>query len=244
MNFSAAQYEAVMQKIDAGMRDLPKKQQSFASKVDELLDSWWVTEEVGRAIKLAAEKILNGITWIADKVWEILRGAAAPLTMFYYANDWQGKIRARATSVAGETDPKGLKAPLEWEGKAADRYRQSTWRQSGAASQLGKVADTVGQALTYSAVAGLAFYVSIGAIIGKTIAVLAAASAATATGVGAPVGLLAALTDVLSDATYLVAAISALAALLGTQAQQLNNLKGEVRDGAAFKGGHWPKGTA
>jgi hypothetical protein len=244
MTFSPAQHEAVINKINSGMRDIPDRQKSFADKVNELLDSWWVTEAVGRAIKMTAEKILNTVTWIAEKVWEVIQGAAAPATMFFYANDWQDKIRSRATSVAGETNPKALKAPLEWEGRAADRYASATWRQSGAASQIGKVADTVGQALTYSSVAGLAFYVSIGAIVVKTAAVVTAASAATATGVGAPVGLLAALGSVLSDATYLVAAISALAALLGTQAQQLNNVKGEVRDGTAFEGGHWPKGTA
>lgn len=244
MTFSTAQYEAVMEKIENGLHDIPGKQQSFASKVNELLDGWWITEPVARAIKSTVDEIVHGVTWIVDKAWEVIQGAAAPIAMFLYATDWQGKVRSKASTVAGETDPKGLKAPLEWEGRAADRYTKATWRQSGAASQVAKVADTVGQALNYSAVAGLAFYVSVGAIVGKTIVVLSAASAAAASGVGAPVGLLGALGTVLSDATYLVAAITALAALLGTQAQQLANVQGEARDGAAFQGRHWPKGTA
>ncbi|MFC7308997.1 hypothetical protein ACFQVC_32930 [Streptomyces monticola] len=233
------------EKINTGLdKELPSLQQRLIQEVGELLDSWWVTDTIARVVDVAVRKILESLRATANRIRELMEGVLAPFLLYDRALEWQGGVRSAMGTVASATHFRELKAPDEWEGRAAERYKNSTARQSGAAEQVGVIADTVGQALTVSAAAGGAFYLALAAIVAKFISLLVAASAATATGVGAPVGIGAAAATALTTSAYVGAAVAALVTLLTAQAQTFTDVQAEARDPKAFgEDGRWPKGT-
>ncbi|MET8677221.1 hypothetical protein ABZW18_06445 [Streptomyces sp. NPDC004647] len=244
MAFSQTQFDTVVEEIQKGLHDMPGRIEKFIADVNSLLGAWWMTDPVAKAIRWAAEKLRELITKTVDKIGEACVGIAAPVHLFVKALDWQADIRAKATTVAGQTDSKALRAPLEWTGEAADRYKTATWRQTGAAARVGTIADSVGSSLTMSAGAGLAFYLAIAAIVVELGIVISAASAATATGVGAPIGIGAGIADTLKQLALIVTAIAGITTFVASQATELVSLTGEARDGKDFDGGKWPSGTA
>jgi uncharacterized protein YukE len=243
-DFSTAQFESVIDKINKGMAKVPQKLDKIIDKANDLLNNWLIPDPVKKAVKWAVEKLQSATKAVIDKIVEILKGVAAPVMMFGIASDWQHSIRAKATEVAGAVDVKALRAPLEWEGDGAERYKTAVGKQSSAAGQIGKIADSTATALTVSAGAGLLFYVAIGVIITKLLIILGGALIAVCTGAGAPAGLGAAITEVLTDATLITAAVTALVTALGLQAERMVTVRGEAQDATAFTGGHWPAGTA
>jgi len=94
--------------------------------------------------------------------------------------------------------------------------------------------------LTVCAAAGLAFYVALGVIVFQLIASLVAAIAAVGSIIFSWAGLAMVVGDAGITTGMIIAAVTALAALLGVQAQQMVALHGTAVDDTAFPGGHWP----
>jgi hypothetical protein len=116
--------------------------------------------------------------------------------------------------------------------------------QPTAATKVGTSADKVANALTFSAVAGLAFYVAIGVILVKFIISAVATIAAVGSIVFSWAGALLIVEEFTVNSSLIIAAVTTLVAALGTQAQQMTTVEGEARDNSAYPGGHWPSGVA
>jgi hypothetical protein len=89
----------------------------------------------------------------------------------------------------------------------------------------------------------LTFYVAIAVILVKFIVAMVAAIAAFGSGIFSWAGAALIVEEAGVNSGLIWAAIAALAAALGTQAQQLISLHGEAIDNSTFPGGHWPDPT-
>lgn len=242
MDFSIAQYQATIDKINAGMQDLSNKIGQVAPAANAAVDHWYIPGFVKDAIIWCAEKIIELAKWIWDKFVELLKGAAAPVYMFMHALDWQD-VKGLATGVQGVLRADQLSADDHWKGAASDAYTAAIKPQSEAAGKIGTIADKTAQALIISAVASLAFYVALGVILIKFIAAMVVAIAAFGSAVFSWAGAALIVEEAGVNTALITAAVTTLLAALGAQAQQLTVLKGELVDGAAFPGGHWPDAT-
>ncbi|MFF9477461.1 hypothetical protein [Streptomyces sp. NPDC014733] len=239
-----AQYEATMNKITKGTQDLAAKLREAGPKAEATANQWYVPQPVADALIWAANKLVEAGSWLLEKIGEVLEGAAAPVTFFFYAHDWQSDVRGKASTVAGETSPDALKAPGQWEGDAATAYTAAVKDQSTAATQVETSADKIAGALTVSAVAGLAFYVAIGVILVKFIMAAVAAIAALGSVVFSWAGAGIIVEEAGVNSGLVIAAVTTLVAVLGAQAQQMVTVEGEARDNSAFPGGKWPSGMS
>src|SRR5262249_62359097 len=109
-----------------------------------------------------------------------------------------------------------------------------------AANKIASISDKTATALQICAAAGLAFYVAIGAILVKFIAAMVTAIAAFGSAVFSWAGAALIVEEAGVNSGLIWAAIGALTAALGTQAQQLIGLHGEAVDNSFFPGGRWP----
>jgi uncharacterized protein YukE len=242
MDFSVAQYQATIDKINSGMQELSAKIGQVGPAANAAMDHWYIPGFVKDAIAWCAQKIIDLAKWIWDKFVELLKGAAAPVFMFQHALEWQD-VKGMATGVQGVLRADQLSVDDHWKGAASDAYVAAIKPQSEAAGKIGTIADKTAQALIISAVASLAFYVALGVILIKFIAAMVVAIAAFGSAVFSWAGAALVVEEAGVNTALVTAAVTTLLAALGAQAQQLTVLKGELVDGSAFPGGHWPDAT-
>ncbi|GAA0702683.1 MULTISPECIES: hypothetical protein [Streptomyces] len=244
MAFSAAQYTAAIDKLNAKSETLSQKLNKVGPTAESTANKWYVPGFIAKALIWCANKIIELGNWIWKKIVECLKGAAVPITAFFDAHDWQVKVRGKASEVGGATAPDALTSPKNWTGDGATAYTTAVKSQPTAATSIETSADKVAGALTFSAVAGLAFYVALGVILVKFIAATIAAIAALGSVVFSWAGAAVIVEEAGVNSALIITAVTTLTAALGTQAQQMMVVEGEARDGTAFPGGHWPKATA
>jgi len=239
MTFSEAQFNETVSKLNQGLNDLSTKISEVPPAANAAMDHWYIPGFVKDAIRWCAEKICELASWIWNKIKEVLRGIAAPVYFFKYAFDWQD-IRGIADGVSGQLKPEAMPAANQWSGSAATAYTKSIKPQGDAANKIATISDKTATALQICAGVGLTFYVAIAVILVKFIAAMVAAIAAFGSAVFSWAGAALIVEEAGVNSALIWAAIGALTAALGTQAQQLIGLHGEAIDNSFFPGGHWP----
>jgi hypothetical protein len=219
---------------------------AFVDAANDLLGSWALRflGAVRDAIRWIVDQIVDIAQWIWEKVKEANAAVAAPLTFWFLGGGWADHVEGPASDVAASISPAALRAPLDWTGDAANRYKAAVAGQGPAAAGVSSMGGTVGYHLRVAAVGGATFYAAMVAVVVKFISVMTAATAATATGVGAPPGLAAAAGEAASDAAVIGAAIVAVVAVVGSQATAIANIEQAANQRGAFPNQDWPVGTA
>lgn len=240
--FSPAQYQAVVDKLSSGINTVSQqKLPELTSVTNDMLGKWYIPGFVKDAVKWLVEQIIHITETVLNKIVELLKGAAAPVYLFEYSWKW-GDIKGAATSVAAELTPETV-TPEGWKGDAAKAYSDAVDPQSKAAAQIGTVSTATITSLTVCAAAGLAFYIALGIVIFQFITSLVAAIAAIGSLVFSWAGVGIVLGEVTVSSGAIIAAVTALVALLGAQASQMGVLHGQAEDSSAFPGGRWPVAT-
>jgi hypothetical protein len=242
MDFNEAQFNETIAKLNQGMADLGNKINEVPSAANAAMNHWYVPGFVKDAIKWCAEEITRLAKWIWDKITEVMKGVAAPVYFFKYAFDWQD-VRGVANGVTGQLKPEAMPAANSWTGQAATAYKAIIKPQGDAANKLGTISDKTAGALQICAGVGLAFYVAIAVILVKFIAAMATAIAAFGSAVFSWAGAALVVEEAGVNSGLIWAAVGALTAALGTQAQQMISLHGEAIDNSTFPGGKWPDPT-
>jgi hypothetical protein len=228
-----------MATIDTGVKELSTKLQQVGPVATAAMNRWYVTPQIADAIAGLANKIIELGAAILDKIVELLEGVAAPVTMFFTAVDWQD-LRGMASTVSGEVKPEALKVNRVWHGRAADAYAKQVNPQVAAAARVASMADKIALTLGASALAGLAFYVALGLILAKFIVATIAALTALGSVVFSWAGAALIVEEAAVNTGLIIAAVTTLTSVLGTQAVQMVILHGEAVDNGTFPGGHWP----
>lgn len=239
MSFNTAQFEATIQKLNQGMDDLSHKIDEIPPAANKAMNHWYIPGVIKDAIRWCAEKICELATWIWNKIKETLKGVAAPVMFFSYAFDWQD-IRGLANGVTGQLKPEAMTNTASWSGAGATAYKSAIKPQGDAAGKIATISDKTATVLQICAGFGLTFYVAIAAILVKFIVAMAAAIAAFGSGVLSWAGAALVIEEAGVNSGLIWAAIGALVAALGAQAQQLIGLHGEAIDNSTFPGGKWP----
>jgi len=240
--FSEAQFQAAVDKINSGMSDLSSRIASIRPTAESALNHWYIPGFVADAVLWLADKAISLAKAIWGKIVELLKGVAAPVHFFRYAFDWEG-IRGLASAASGELNPVALPAGKRWKGAAADAYFKIIPLQAGAAARIGTISDKTAVALGICAAAGLAFYIALGIILVKFIVAMVGVIAALGSVAFSWAGVALAVEEAGGNTGLIVAAVTTLTAVLGTQAQQMAILHGEAVDASTFPGGRWPDPT-
>jgi hypothetical protein len=241
--FSEAQFNSVVAQISKGMDDLSAKIAEVPRAAQAAVDHWYIPDFVQDAIMWLARKITELATWLWDKIKEVLRGVAAPISFFFRSFEWQD-VRSLATKVGGQLKPGVLTTVGNtWKGSAAIAYGKVIQPQGAAADKVGAISEKISTALRASAAAGLLFYLAVAAILVKFIGATIAAIAAFGTAIFSWAGVAIIVEEAAVNSAVIWGAIGALNIALGTQVDQLITVHGELSDQSAFPGGHWPDPT-
>jgi uncharacterized protein YukE len=243
MTVTAAQYQAVTDRVSSGAETFSAMIGEVAGACDGALSNWWIPGLVKDAVRWLCQKIVGLAESLWGKLLELLKGVEAPLRMFEYAYQWAG-IRGTASTVAGELTPEVVGISPDWTGTAASAYAGTLTPQSDAASEIATISTQTATALTTCAAAATLFYIALGAIVFQAIATLTAAVIALGSLAFSWAGIALALGELSVSSGMVLAAVSTLTALLGAQASQLATLHGAASDNTSFPGGHWPRATA
>ena len=177
MNFSPADFEAVIDKIYIGMDDISAKMHELPGIAAASVDHWYVPDFVAEAIIWLAAEMAELAGKIVYKIIEVLRGVAAPVLFFDHANDLD-EVAALAEGVEADLAPQLMVQEDEWSGAAATAYRAEIAPQRTAVGELGSTAESMKVSLRWGAVGGSLFYAGVGVVIVKFLAALVAAAAA------------------------------------------------------------------
>ncbi|MFD7502047.1 hypothetical protein ACWC5C_15435 [Streptomyces sp. NPDC001700] len=245
MAFSQSAFDDLIDKINEKLKKAGELLDKMVDGVNGFADKWYIPDAVAKPVIAAANKLVEFVNWVLEKIGEFLKGVIAPVMLFLDSLDWQGtSVRGKASTASSTTAKGNLQAPKEWKGEGADAYTGAIWTQSTAAGQVSTSADSVASSLLVAAAAGLAFYGAIGLFLVQFIPALGAAAAAGATGVGLIPAAIAAIGEGTAGWVLLTTASVALVTVLGDQAKTLAEMKGQAGDNSAFPNGHWPIGTA
>lgn len=241
MAFSEAQFQAVVDEMNSGLRYFSDKIGQIRPIAECAVNHCYIPDFVADAVLWLADKAIGLFEWIWDKIVELLKGAAAPVYFFRYAYDWED-IRGLASGVSSESNSAVLPVPAGrlWKGAAADAYFKIIPLQGSAAARIGTIADKTAGVLTTCADASLVFYVALGIILLKFLGVMSAVIAIIASIIASWAGLEVAVGEIAVDATLIGFALNSLFTVLRTQMEQLAALHGEAVDDSVFPDGHWP----
>jgi hypothetical protein len=242
MEFSEEQYRAAIDKIRNGLVELNSKIQALPAAANNTLAKADLPQAVRDAVVWLTKKMVDILTSVANKIIELLKGAAAPIFMFRSAYGWQD-VRGMTSTVVGNLRPEALRVNRYWSGSANDAYNRAVKPQSDAAARIGTIAERTSSSLNVCAVAGLAFYIALGLIVVKFIIAAVAAIAALGSVVASWAGLALIVEEAGVNTGMIIAAVVSLTALLGAQASQMAVLHGEAIDNSAFPGCRWPDST-
>jgi hypothetical protein len=240
VEFSKAQFDAVIREITTGMQDFGEKMDQVLPTATAAVDHWYVPDNVKATVMWLARETVEVGKDLLDLFVELLKGAIAPVYMFADAWDWMD-VRGAATTVSsGLGEHKLTVDDSEWSGKAHSAYVKVAAAQSQAAGRVGSIASSTSTHLLACATAGAAFYVTLAAVLVKLIAASIAALAAFGSGVFSPAGAAIVLEEAGVNTAIIATAAGTLAAFLAAQATSMVNLHGEAVDSTSFPGGRWP----
>lgn len=226
--------------LSGGLADVRHNIDAVGPTVRATLAVTTLPGPVADALVWCAEQLVSLVNGLIVTIEDALKGLAAPVAFYVHANDWQS-IRGTASTVTGRLRPEAMPANALWTGSAA-AYKAATTPQGTAANRLATIADKTSTALYFSAAAGCALYVALGAIVVKLIAATAAAVVAFGSEVFSWAGALIILEEAGITGGLITAAVAALVAALTARA--LITLHGEAGDNSAFPGGTWPDPVA
>lgn len=239
MAFSEAQYRAAVEAVESGLGEVSVKIGEVTVAANSAAAMWSAFPVVREAIVWAGTELVRLASSVLDKIVELLKGAAAPVFIYGYSLEWFD-VKAPALDVQGRLRVDQLAIDDHWKGVASDGYVAAVKPQSDAAGKVGSIAEKAASALNASALAGLAFYIAVGAIVVKFLAAMVAAIAALGSAVFSWAGALIIVEEAAVTPVMIAGAVGATLALLGTQAYQLGLLNSELGDASMFPGGHWP----
>lgn len=243
VGFDHAAYERAVESVHARVGEVPAQITALRTAAGAAADEPGLPDPIAAALLDLGEQIATGAEELLDQIGQLLQGAAAPVLLFGHAGQWI-QIKGQASDVQGRLRVDQLPVREHWKGVAADRYIAAIATQSLAAGRVAGAAGAVLVPLGGCALAGLAFYVTVGVILVEVIEGLAAAVVAFGSEAFSWAGVLLGLETVEVAASTLIAAVASLIALLGAQAQALNILRSELVDHSQFPDGHWPSAVA
>jgi hypothetical protein len=233
MGFSTASYDAVINKIEAGIPKIISDTNSFISAEEH---DWGWIPFIGGAIRDGLNKLKGLIQEVLQKLGDYLKPALVPPMMWHAGNVWTtvGSQAGNVSStIAGQIQAKGN----EWQGIAGGKYNNGVPAQQNAANTVSSLAGQVQSACTQISIAGYSFYIAVGIALAGIIGGLVIALATVETGIGAIIGLCVAV------AAALAGFAGAVAALYFGVDSAVRNLQGLVGGNGAFPGGNWPLAT-
>ena len=243
-DFNPSTYQATIDQLNSGLTTLTGKLNQVMPTVQAATGHWWIPGWLADGLRWCGEKLVEIGTWVLNKLGELLEGAAAPVMFFFRAYDWGTQIGGPASGVASSINPSALRAPLDWQGDAANSYKAAVAGQSPAATQVKSVSDTTVTTLLLCAGAGLAFYVALGVILVKLIAATVAAIVALGSVVFSWAGAALIVEEAGVNTGLIVAAVATLVAVQSAAANSLVQITNAASSQTGFPGGHWPVGTA
>ncbi|MFR9767361.1 WXG100 family type VII secretion target [Nocardia sp. SC052] len=184
-----------------------------------------------------------GETW--DKLAEMEPGLEVPVTFIDYANEWRN-IRNdifNASNAFSETDLTG-----EWEGDAANRYRELRMRQKLALDTMPQVCETIATSLERIAQNELALYTDLATKSKDLVTkVLTIVTSLIKSFFNFPLGPISASTDLVAavDAskTFILGAATSIATNAQTNMIEGNKITQNISAQAGLPENKWPPGV-
>jgi hypothetical protein len=225
MTVSAAQYEAVISKLE---QCIPQIESTVNSCVTQASDVTGWIPVIGDWIREACDELVRLTDELLAKLSELLGPAGIPLVMNQYGIDWL-RIREEAGGVASAIESQILQHEKDtWQGLAGGAYSQGIGLQAPAANAIASTASTISGVCTAIRNAGYTFYL---AVLAGVITLIVAGV------IGNVPGLIAAIITVSAG---LATAITMLEVNLDTQARAL---EGAFGPSSTFPGNAWPPAT-
>ncbi|TCO57084.1 hypothetical protein [Actinocrispum wychmicini] len=193
------------------------------------------------------DKLKEWFNKLANKVGEFFEAVAKPFTQRGSADalriagqSWNTDIGGRASTQAGLLAPEQLKTDNEWQGKAADSYKDSITGQGKALASVKTQAESVQNVLNEIANALDSFWNGLLAAVLIYVGAMVLCAIGAATVVAAIPSIIAAVTASIAVIAQTVNLTTTFVNALQTQRAKLEQV---ATTDSAFANGQWPPAT-
>ncbi|MBO0804597.1 MAG: hypothetical protein J2P25_16175 [Nocardiopsaceae bacterium] len=232
MSFSMAQYDAVISRIQDGMKKAVEEANAQAQSARS--EFGWIPGLGDNVNQILAEE-MRLLKEAERRVDELLGWAGVPVFMWRMGDTWMS-IAKEAMDSASELDRMLEQEKGMWDGRAGRKYKGAVPKQKSAVEQIQtSYANPISSSCTATAVVGFGFYVAVAVAVAALVD--GGISAAVTEGAGMAAGL-----DMFFVA--LAAAITELEIGVHVEARAFRQA-GEVPDAFLSGRGHgrWPGST-
>jgi uncharacterized protein YukE len=212
--------------------------EDIKSGVETVLD--WLPGFLSHTLRDWFQKLANKISEFFDTVSKPLRERGSADSLRSAGESWNKDVGGRASTQAGLLAPEQLKTDNEWQGRAADAYKDAITGQGKALNAVKAITENVQNALNEVANALESFWNGMLVAVLAYVASMVGCAIGAATVVGAVPSIIAAVGFSIAVITATVTLSTAFSNTLDTQRSKFQQIA--TTDGS-FAGAKWPPAT-
>jgi hypothetical protein len=213
------------------------------SKTTELQNS--INDKLGYLPGFLQDKIVSGwntfcayLKRVWDNLNEIISNMGSPTALWDTADAWSDRVGSPVSGQVQSAEAGLLTVDDNWDGDAADAYRQTLPLQKTALDKVkSTLTDGIAAALSDVAKGIIVFWWGLITALAALVGGIIGALASTATIVGLPAGPVIAAGAALAASAAMIAGAEILKSVC---ASANSTLRQKIADNAGFHEGHWP----
>jgi hypothetical protein len=187
----------------------------------------------------------NKLTSVLQTAWDRLKDVftnmGSPSTLWDTADAWSNSVGGPVSGQVQSAEAGSLAVDDNWDGTAADKYRQNLPMQKTAMEKMKTTfADGISSALSDVAKGIIAFWGSLVVALAAFVAGMITACASAATIFGLPAAPFIAVGAALAAGA---AFLSGMLILKSVCSSANSTLRQKINDNTGYRDGHWPKAT-
>jgi uncharacterized protein YukE len=223
------QISSVIGRIEAKTTDL---QNSINGKMH------WLPSGLQDKVIAGWNRFCDFLQRVWDNLNEILSNMGSPSALWSTADAWSDRVGGPVSSQVQSADAGLLTVDDNWDGDAADAYRQTLPLQKAALDKVkSALTDGISSALNDVATGIIIFWTSLGTALAALVVGIIGALASAATIFGMPAAPFIAAGAGLAASAAIITGCE----LLKSKCESANTtLRQKLADNAAFHNGHWP----
>lgn len=237
------EFDGIIGDVREALADVPEK---FGEFVDEVV-YWteWMWDWVVEGIMDTLEWIGDTLSAVCEKLNEIFSFMGDPVALWNTGTSWVDNVGGPASGKQECFTLGYMKTDDEWQGTAADAYRNTFPPQKSALDTVMSISSSVDGLLTKVSIAIGVFWIGVAVALGQFLFELIGELAGAETGVGIGAAVAAAAVSCGKLSGIIAGAVGLIEGLLikeiGPAMKDLHKL---VVDGDSLPDGNWPKLTS
>jgi hypothetical protein len=232
---------ALLAQINSTVDRIHSKTTELQNSINSKLGAWYIPGFIKDKVRAGWEKFTGFLQDCWNALAEIFGNMGSPSTLWNTADSWSNSVGGPVSGEVQSAEAGSLAVDDNWDGSAADKYRQNLPMQKTALEKMKSTySDGISTALSDVAKGIIAFWGGLIVALGALVVGIIGAITSSATIIGLPAAPFIAA----GAALVAVGAFYSGGLILKSVCSSANsNLRQKINDNSGYRDGHWPPAT-